>query len=105
MHFRRSAGVPTRRKILFVDEAQNITISQAKGILTRAGEDCKIVIAGCLSQIDTPHITRRTNGLAYALKLMGGKSSSCAVCTFKESEITRSRLAGEIAAAMKREGE
>lgn len=96
-------GRSLKRKILFVDEAQNTTIPQAKGILTRAGEDCKIVIAGCWNQIDTPHITKQTNGLAYALKLLGGKSSSCAVCTFTENEITRSRLAAEVAAAIKRE--
>ena len=96
-------GRSLKRQILFVDEAQNTTISQAKGILTRPGEDCKIVIAGCLNQIDTPHVTKRTNGLAYALKLLGGKSPYCAVCTFTENEITRSKLAAEVAAAIKSE--
>nr|WP_215630580.1 PhoH family protein [Enterocloster bolteae] len=94
-------GRSLKRKILFVDEAQNTTVSQMKGILTRAGEDCKIIVAGCLDQIDTPHLTKRTNGLAYALKLLGGKSGSCAVCTFLENEITRSKLAAEVAAAMR----
>lgn len=97
-------GRSLKRQILFVDEAQNTTISQAKGILTRPGEDCKIVIAGCLNQIDTPHVTKRTNGLAYALKLLGGKSPYCAVCTFTENEVTRSKLAAEVAAAIKRDG-
>lgn len=89
-----------KRQILFVDEAQNTTISQAKGILTRPGEDCKIVLAGCLNQIDTPQVTKRNNGLAYALKLLGGKSQYCAVCTFTDSEITRSKLAAEVSTAI-----
>lgn len=93
-------GRSLKRQILFVDEAQNTTISQAKGILTRPGEDCKIVIAGCLNQIDTPQVTKRTNGLAYALKLLGGKSPYCAVCTFTENEVTRSKLAAEVATAI-----
>lgn len=93
-------GRSLKRQILFVDEAQNTTISQAKGILTRPGEDCKIVLAGCLNQIDTPQVTKRNNGLAYALKLLGGKSQYCAVCTFADSEITRSKLAAEVSAAI-----
>lgn len=93
-------GRSLKRQILFVDEAQNTTISQAKGILTRPGEDCKIVLAGCLNQIDTPQVTKRNNGLAYALKLLGGKSQYCAVCTFTDSEITRSKLAAEVSTAI-----
>lgn len=93
-------GRSLKRQILFVDEAQNTTISQAKGILTRPGEDCKIVLAGCLNQIDTPQVTKRNNGLAYALKLLGGKSQYCAVCTFADSEITRSKLAAEVSTAI-----
>lgn len=93
-------GRSLKRQILFVDEAQNTTISQAKGILTRPGEDCKIVIAGCLNQIDTPQVNKRNNGLAYALKLLGGKSPYCAVCTFTEAEVTRSKLAAEVASAI-----
>ena len=59
-----------------------------------------IVLAGCLNQIDTPQVTRRNNGLAYALKLLGGKSQYCAVCTFADSEITRSKLAAEVSTAI-----
>ena len=98
LSFLRSRSL--KRQILFVDEAQNTTISQAKGILTRPGEDCKIVLAGCLNQIDTPQVTKRNNGLAYALKLLGGKSQYCAVCTFTDSEITRSKLAAEVSTAI-----
>lgn len=51
--------------ILIVDEFQNITPSQAKTILTRAGENCKVIIMGNLSQIDNKFITATNSGLTY----------------------------------------
>lgn len=51
--------------ILIVDEFQNITPAQAKTILTRAGENCKVVIMGNLSQIDNKFISPTNSGLTY----------------------------------------
>lgn len=51
--------------ILIVDEFQNITSAQAKTILTRAGENCKVIIMGNLSQIDSKFISATNSGLTY----------------------------------------
>lgn len=51
--------------ILIVDEFQNITPAQAKTILTRAGENCKVIIMGNLSQIDNKFISATNSGLTY----------------------------------------
>ena len=51
--------------ILIVDEFQNITPAQAKTILTRAGENCKVIIMGNLSQIDNKFISPTNSGLTY----------------------------------------
>lgn len=51
--------------ILIVDEFQNITPAQAKTILTRAGENCKVIIMGNLSQIDSKFISATNSGLTY----------------------------------------
>lgn len=51
--------------ILIVDEFQNITPAQAKTILTRAGENCKVIIMGNLSQIDSRFISPVNSGLTY----------------------------------------
>ncbi|ANU44659.1 hypothetical protein ADH76_03155 [Enterocloster clostridioformis] len=63
-------GRSLTRQILYVDEAQNTSPSQMKGILTRVGEGTKLVISGDLNQIDNPRLDKHNNGLAYALKLL-----------------------------------
>ncbi|EON7637315.1 PhoH family protein [Escherichia coli] len=51
--------------ILIVDEFQNITPAQAKTILTRAGQNCKVIIMGNLAQIDSKFISPVNSGLTY----------------------------------------
>ena len=83
-------------QVLYIDEAQNTTVSQMNGILTRCGEGTKIVISGDLNQIDTPRLDRHNNGLAHAIKLMAGDPDCCVVGVL-DSEATRSRLAAKVA--------
>jgi len=49
---------------VLVDESQNATIHELKTIVTRVGENSKIVLLGDTDQIDTPYITKRSNGLS-----------------------------------------
>ena len=54
--------------ILFIiDEAQNLTPHEVKTIITRAGENTKIVFTGDLKQIDTPYLDEHSCGLAYII--------------------------------------
>jgi PhoH-like ATPase len=53
--------------IFVVDEAQNLTPHEIKTIITRAGEDTKIVLTGDIFQIDTPYLDAHTNGLSYLI--------------------------------------
>lgn len=48
---------------LIFDEAQNSTIHEIKTVITRIGEDSKIVLLGDTDQIDTPYIDSLSNGL------------------------------------------
>ena len=59
-----------------MDEAQNLTPKQAKGIITRAGMGTKIILLGDPQQIDHPLLDERTNGLSYAAEKM--KAVRCA---------------------------
>ena len=43
---------------LIIDEAQNMTPNQVKGIITRAGKDTKIILLGDPNQIDRPYLDR-----------------------------------------------
>jgi len=47
-----------------VDEAQNLTPHEVKTIITRAGENTKIVFTGDVFQIDTPYLDAHSNGLS-----------------------------------------
>lgn len=89
-------GRSVTRQYVFIDEAQNTSASQMKGILTRAGEGTKIIISGDLDQIDNPRLDRHNNGLAYALKLMAS-DPLCAIVGFSDKESTRSALAAKVA--------
>lgn len=77
---------------LSVDEAQNTTIIQAFGIVSRAGMGTKIILAGDTDQIDNPALDNRTNGLRFTAERMK-ESPLCAQVTFTDEECVRSPLA------------
>ena len=53
--------------IFIVDEAQNLTPHEVKTIITRAGENSKIILTGDVNQIDTPYLDSQSNGLSYLI--------------------------------------
>ena len=53
---------------LIVDEAQNSTIHELKTIITRVGENSKIVLLGDTDQIDTPYLDSLSNGLTIIVE-------------------------------------
>ncbi len=53
--------------IFIVDEAQNLTPHEVKTIITRAGENTKIIFTGDVYQIDTPYLDSQSNGLSYLI--------------------------------------
>ena len=52
---------------IIVDEAQNATIHELKTIITRVGENSKVILMGDTDQVDTPYIDRHSNGLAIVI--------------------------------------
>ena len=53
--------------IFIVDEAQNLTPHEVKTIISRAGENTKIIFTGDIYQIDTPYLDSQSNGLSYLI--------------------------------------
>ena len=47
-------GINFRKKVIIIDECQNLTVPIIKRIISRAHDDCKIIIAGCMAQTDIP---------------------------------------------------
>jgi len=60
----RGRSIPGQYVI--VDEAQNLTPHEIKTIVTRAGENTKMVLTGDPYQIDNPYLDASSNGLTYA---------------------------------------
>ena len=57
----RGRSLPNQ--FLIVDEAQNLTPHEVKTIITRCGNDTKIVLTGDPYQIDNPYVDSESNGL------------------------------------------
>jgi len=53
---------------IIIDEAQNLTTHEIKTIITRVGENTKIVFTGDIEQIDNIYVDETTNGLTYAIE-------------------------------------
>lgn len=58
--------------IFIVDEAQNLTPHEVKTIITRAGDNTKIIFTGDIYQIDTPYLDSSSNGLSYLIDRIQG---------------------------------
>lgn len=59
----RGRSIP--KGMLIIDEAQNLTPHEVKTIVTRAGQDTKIIFTGDPYQIDNPYLDANSNGLTY----------------------------------------
>ncbi|HWQ61476.1 MAG TPA: PhoH family protein [Negativicutes bacterium] len=81
---------------MILDEMQNATPRQAKGVITRPGVGTKIILLGDPEQIDNPFLDSRSNGLSYASEKMRG-SKLCFQVTLQHDECERSPLAAEAA--------
>ncbi len=55
-------------QFMIIDEAQNLTPHEMKTIITRAGENTKIVLTGDPYQIDIPYLDSSSNGLSVAVE-------------------------------------
>lgn len=73
-----------------VDEAQNLTPHEVKTIVTRAGENTKIIFTGDIYQIDTPYLDSMSNGLSTLIDRLKD-NELCAHVTLEKGE--RSELA------------
>jgi phosphate starvation-inducible PhoH-like protein len=91
---------------VILDEAQNTTAMQMKMLLTRLGENSRMVVTGDPSQVDLP--PGQTSGLAEAVRLLDGIEGIAHV-SFTSADVIRHELVARIveaydkAAAVRRE--
>lgn len=55
-------------QFIIIDEAQNLTPHEMKTIITRAGENTKLVLTGDPYQIDIPYLDSQSNGLSVTVE-------------------------------------
>lgn len=82
--------------MFIIDEAQNLTPHEVKTIITRAGEGTKIVFTGDIAQIDTPYMDEQSNGLAYLIDKLKGKSLFAHIKLEKGERSELANLANEM---------
>ncbi|NOY87597.1 MAG: PhoH family protein [Deltaproteobacteria bacterium] len=78
--------------IFMIDEAQNLTPHEIKTIITRAGENTKIILTGDIFQIDSPYMSSADNGLAVTSEKFRASDLNLASTLFLDKG-ERSRLA------------
>jgi PhoH-like ATPase len=66
-------GRTLHRQVTIVDEAQNLEPTTLKTILTRIGEDTKVIFTGDTTQIDAPYVGSTNNALAVLIRAFGGQ--------------------------------
>ena len=78
---------------IVADEAQNTTINQMKMLLTRLGENCKLVVTGDVEQTDII----RNNGLEHIIHVMNNrKTSLLGLVAFTQRDVQRSEVVKEV---------
>ena len=75
---------------IIIDEAQNLTAHEVKTIITRVGENTKIILTGDIEQIDNIYTNETSNGLTYAIEKFKHAELAGHI-TFKKGE--RSKIA------------
>ncbi len=90
----RGRSIPNQ--FMIVDEAQNLTPHEVKTIITRVGDNTKIVLTGDPYQIDNPYVDSSNNGLTYVVERFKAEKAAGHVTLIKGE---RSNLA-ELAATL-----
>lgn len=79
-----------------VDEAQNLTPHEIKTIITRAGDNTKLIFTGDIQQIDSPYLDTKSNGLSYLAEKMEGQHLFAHVNLVKGERSELSELASDL---------
>jgi PhoH-like ATPase len=90
----RGRSIP--QQYLIVDEAQNLTPHEIKTIVTRAGDDTKIVLTGDSYQIDNPYVDAANNGLVYLVDRFKEEPISAHISLSKGERSKLSELASNL---------
>ena len=84
---------------VIVDEAQNTSCAQMRMVLTRLGENARMVVTGDITQIDLP--PGQISGLVEAADVLEGVEG-VALCRFSDADVVRHPLVQRLVQAYER---
>ena len=87
-------GTTIDQAIVLVDESQNLNFHELDSIITRVGEDAKIIFCGDASQTDLQK-TNEKNGILDFMKIIEQMPQEFAMIEFNVNDIVRSGLVRE----------
>ncbi len=90
----RGRSIPNQ--FMIVDEAQNLTPHEVKTIITRVGENTKIILTGDPYQIDNPYVDASNNGLTTVVERFKGQAIAGHVTLMKGERSPLAELAANI---------
>ena len=82
--------------IIIIDEAQNLTTHELKTIITRVGENTKIILTGDVDQIDNSYLDATSNGLSYTVEKFKDYDIAAHVTLLKGERSELATLGSEI---------
>lgn len=90
-------GRSIENSFMIYDEFQDMERGQARALLSRIGNNSKIVILGDPKQTTNPHLNKTSNGLSYIASKMAGDSLAAVISFDRTREVVRSKAAKHIA--------
>ncbi|MDX2472570.1 MAG: PhoH family protein [Candidatus Krumholzibacteria bacterium] len=81
---------------IIIDEAQNLTPHEVKTVVSRAGEDAKVVLTGDAYQIDNPYLDASSNGLTYVVERFKNQAIHGHITLAKSERSELASLAAEL---------
>ncbi len=94
MTFMRGRSIPNT--FIVIDEAQNLTPHEIKTVISRAGNNTKMVLTGDPYQIDNPYLDSSSNGLTYCVEKMKGQKMFGHMTLTKNERSSLASLAAEL---------
>jgi len=94
MTFMRGRSIANQ--FIIIDEAQNMTPHEVKTVISRSGNNTKMVLTGDPYQIDNPYLDSASNGLTYCVERMKGQGMYGHVILTESERSPLASLAAEL---------
>lgn len=89
-------GATKHNTIIIIDEAQNLTPREAAALITRCGDNSKVVMTGDPHQIYNPYLDPTSNGLTYVVERFRGHEIFGHITMTKSERSELAELAADI---------